>query len=571
MTPDRRALLASLAAVGVGPALFHRAVVAQVERGKAITAQMLKDAEWIAGITLHEDDRARVAAAVTSTLRGVASLREVEIAYDVPPAMHFNPLPGSPTNGEPTGTVTAPAVAPPRPARDTDLAFQSVTTLGHLIRTKQVSSRELTRLYLDRLSEYDPLLKFMVTLTDDLALKQAARADEETAAGKHRGPLHGIPWGAKDLMAIPGYKTTWGAGHYQEQVLDGTATVARKLEDAGAVLVAKLTLGALAMGDRWFGGMTRNPWNPLVGSSGSSAGSASATTAGCVGFAIGSETYGSIVSPSTRCGTTGLRPTFGRISRAGCMTLSWSLDKLGPMARSVEDCALILGTIHGADPLDPAAQTRPFHWPGTKPIKEIRVGYFEKQTSEADLAILRDIGVTLVPMTLPTDLPAGAILNIILTAECATAFDDITRAGIREGLGQSWPTTFREGRFITAVDYLRANRVRSLLIQAMDKVFENVDLYIGGRDLAITNLTGHPTICMPGRFVSQDAVTPEVHPGTAAVAGGNGLTAIRSQRVEIPSAVTMTGRLFGETDLLTVAKAYQDITGFHRKRPPAVS
>jgi Asp-tRNA(Asn)/Glu-tRNA(Gln) amidotransferase A subunit family amidase len=251
-----------------------------------------------------------------------------------------------------------------------------------------VTSVELTRLYLARLRKYDGLLKRVVSYTDELALMQAERADRELAEGRYRGSLHGIPWGAKDLIAYPGYKTTWGAGHFKEQSIDAKATAAARLDDAGAVLVAKTTLGALAMGDQWFGGMTRNPWNVKQGSSGSSAGTASAVAAGLVPFGIGSETLGSIVSPATRCGVTGLRPTFGRGSRAGCMTLCWSLDKLGPMARSVEDCALVLGAIHGADPLDPASVTRPFSWPGTRSLRELRVGHFDG-TPDNELQVRR--------------------------------------------------------------------------------------------------------------------------------------------------------------------------------------
>jgi Asp-tRNA(Asn)/Glu-tRNA(Gln) amidotransferase A subunit family amidase len=352
--------------------------------------------------------------------------------------------------------------------------------------------------------------------------------------------LHGIPWVAKDLIAYPGYKTTWGAAHFKNQTIDAKATVAERLDAAGAVLVAKTTLGALALGDQWFGGMTRNPWNTKSGSSGSSAGTASSVAAGLTAYGLGSETLGSIVSPSTVCGVTGLRPTFGRVSRHGCMALCWSLDKIGPMSRSVEDCALVLGAIHGSDGKDATVQNRPFNWPGKRPLKELRVGYFEKGTAAADQKVLKELGVQLVPITLPR-ATAQTVIGIILDAEAGAAFDDITRAGVAEdGIGKFWPNTFRRARFISAVDYLRAQRARTQVMREMAKVFETIDCYIGGNDLQITNMTGHPTLCMP-----------------------NGFT-----RLGTPTAVTFTGKLFGETDLLTLARAFQEATGHHLKRPP---
>jgi Asp-tRNA(Asn)/Glu-tRNA(Gln) amidotransferase A subunit family amidase len=390
------------------------------------------------------------------------------------------------------------------------------------------------------LKKYDPALLCVVSLTEELAPKHAAAADREIAAGRYRGPLHGIPWGAKDLISYPGYKTTWGAGPFKEQTLNVKATVARKLEEAGAVLVAKLTLGALAQGDNWFGGTTRNPWNVKQGSSGSSAGSASAVVAGLVGFAIGSETLGSIVSPCTRCGASGLRPTFGRISRAGCMTLSWTMDKLGPICRSIEDCALVLGAIHGADAGDAAAVDRPFRWPCPRDLRSLRVGYVEGKKDAKDrkeLEVLRELGVKLVPIEMPTKYSAET--STILNAECAAAFDELTRNGVNEGIG-SWGGTFRQGQFVPAVEYIRANRIRTLLMRDMETIFEKVDLYAGGFfDLGITNLTGHPTAVMPnGEYKANEILS-----------------------------MMFTGRLFGETELLAVAHSYQQATGHHLKRP----
>jgi Asp-tRNA(Asn)/Glu-tRNA(Gln) amidotransferase A subunit family amidase len=550
-SPTRRQVLKSLAAAGVGTAVFQRALAADAEQSAAVTAEMIQQAEWVAGITLGEAERKDLAKSLTQIVREIRAVRNVPVPYDVPPALVFDPAPWLPPMTGPIrrGAEPISAVAPRKPDAADDLAFLPVTALSALIRTRQVSSVELTKLYLERLKKYDPTLHCVVTLTEDVGIKQAEQADREIAAGRYRGPLHGIPWGAKDLIAYPGYKTTWGAGHFKDQTIEGKATVARRLEEAGAVLVAKLTLGALAMGDVWFGGMTRNPWDPNEGSSGSSAGSASAAVAGLIGFGIGSETLGSIVSPCTRCGATGLRPTFGRISRAGCMALSWSMDKLGPIARSVEDCVLVFAAIHGADGQDPAAVDRPFAWPPPRDLRTLRVGYVEgrKPAEERDeLKVLRDLGVQLAPIKLPDNLPVGA-LGFILSTEAATAFDDITRQGVSEGLGL-WARTFREKRFISAVDYLRANRVRTLLMRAMDEVMRTVDLYVGStrQELLITNLTGHPTVVLPnGTRISRD---------------GKG--------VETPTSLTFTGRLYGETELLAVAHAYQQAVGQHLKRPP---
>lgn len=550
---DRRHLFKSLAALGVGSPAFQLALAAEVLRDdppkvepiKTITSEMVQQAEWIAGLTLTDDERKRVAAGLTRSLTALNAARAIPLANSVAPAIQFNPAPGMPPSTEGRGKVETPKIAAKKPAADEDLAFASVAQLGDWLKTKQVSSVELTKLSLSRLKKYDPALLCVVTLCEDLALQKAKTADEEIAAGKYRGPLHGIPWGAKDLIAYPGFPTTWGAEHYKKQSFEAMATVAKKLDDAGAVLVAKLTLGALALGDVWFGGMTRNPWNVKQGSSGSSAGSASATSAGLVPFAIGSETLGSIVSPSTRCGVTGLRPTFGRVSRAGCMALSWTMDKIGPLTRSVEDCALVFSAIHGADPLDPTSVERPFHWPASSKLKDLKVGYIETRKAvdeREELKVLKELGVHLVTIELPNKFPLSAI-SAVLDVESATAFDELPRGNIRDGYGTYWANTFRQGQFITAVEYIRANRLRTLLMQEIAKVMETVDLYVGGNDLVITNLTGHPSVCLP-----------------------NGL--VKNGGTDVPKALTFTGRLYGETNLLAVAHAYQVATGFHLKRPP---
>jgi Asp-tRNA(Asn)/Glu-tRNA(Gln) amidotransferase A subunit family amidase len=549
MTVSRRDLLEVMAGLGIGNAAFRKSIAVAAEgrsEGEVITAEMVANAEWVAGITLTDDERRIVATSMTFARKNIAALQKVAIGYAIPPAVQFDPVPGEHPSREGRGTVEPlkPAGPVARPAGDADLAFLSIGKLAELIRTRKISSTELTKIYLARLKKYDPALHCVVSLTEELALQQARQADQDNAAGKYRGPLHGIPWVAKDLIAYPGYRTTWGAGHFKDQVIDQRATVASRLDAAGTVLVAKSTLGALAWGDRWFGGLTRNPWDVTRGSSGSSAGTASAVAAGLCAFGLGSETLGSIVSPSTECGVTGLRPTFGRVSRHGCMPLAWTLDKVGPMARCVEDCALVLGAIHGHDGLDPTAIDRPFHWPARRPVKQLRVGHLvmkdEPALPPADMEVLEGLGVQLVPITLPLDM-AENIIRTILDAEAATVFDDITRAGVKDDIGL-WPATFRRGRFVTAVVYLRAQRARTLLMREMARVFEKVDAYActQGTDLAVANLTGHPTLCLPNGFTR----------------GGR------------PTALTFTGKLFGETELLSLAKSYQDETGHHLKRPP---
>ncbi len=543
----RRTILEALAALGVGSSVFQRALAAQVAQRAAVTPEMIKQAEWIAGLDLTEQERASTARSLERSLSSFGELRKVEIGYDVAPALTFFPVPPRPASdvrrnqAKPIDTGT-----PRRPESDDALAFLPVTELSALVRSRQVSSMELTRLYLARLKRFDPLLKCVVTLTEELALKQAARADQEIASGHYRGPLHGIPWGAKDLIAYPGYPTTWGATPFKNRVIDQKATIASRLEEAGAVLVAKLTLGALAQGDQWFGGRTRSPWDPRDGSSGSSAGSAASVAAGLVGFAIGSETLGSIVSPCRACGATGLRPTFGRVSRQGCMTLAWTMDKLGPIARSVEDCALVFDAIHGADGLDFAAVDQPFQWPPQVSLERLKIGYIEERGRSADereeLLILRKLGFELVPITLPDNLPVWAV-TLMLGTEAATVFDEITRKHITEGLN-TWPETFRNGQFVPAVEYLRAARVRTKLMQAMAERMAAVDLYVGsGLDLPITNLTGHPSVVFPVGFRTRNG---------------------RSR----PGSVTLTGRLYDESTLLAVAHAFQQATGDHRRQPP---
>ncbi|HEX9731883.1 MAG TPA: amidase [Thermoanaerobaculia bacterium] len=567
----RRRILQLLTAAGVGNAVFARAFAALAEEAPRVTAAMIERAEWIAGVELTPEERELMLEGVNELVAAYETNRLVEIDNGVAPALVFQPVTPRP-HVEPVEAVpTTAGTEPGRPESDVDLAFAPVSQLAALLRTRQVSAVELTRLYLERLERLDPRLRCVITLTPELALEQAERADREIAHGHYRGPLHGVPWGAKDLLAVPGYPTTWGAMPYKDQVRPDKATVVSRLEDAGAVLAAKLTLGALAWGDVWFGGTTKSPWNLEQGSSGSSAGSASAVAAGLVGFAIGTETWGSIVSPATRCGATGLRPTFGRVSRHGAMALSWSMDKIGPLARSVEDCALVFAAVAGADGLDDAAVDGPFRWPWGRDLRTIRVGYaaalFEEDRAAAvegeeekalarewqeldlrTLEVLRSLGIEPVPISLPERYPVES-LSFILTAEAACAFDELTRSGrddllVRQ-VARAWPNEFRQGQTIPAVEYLRANRIRSLLMREMEERLAGVDVYVapsyGGDNLLLTNLTGHPAVVLPNGFRAGD--------GT-------------------PTSITFMGRLHGESALLAVAHAYQQATDFHLRRPP---
>ena len=519
------------------------------------TKNDIAGAEKLIALTFTDAERDSMQGDLADYRKGYEALRDLPIPNDVPPALVFNPAPGRDLRvaGKPQRIEWSKPKGIKRPARLEDVAFWSVRDLAELIRTRQVTSTELTQMYLARLQRFGPKLECVVSLTEERAFASAKKADEEIKKGHYRGILHGIPYGAKDLLAVQGYKTTWGSAPYKEQNFNETATVIKRLDDAGAVLIAKLTLGELAWGDVWFGGMTRNPWNLEEGSSGSSAGSASATSAGCVAFAIGTETWGSIVSPSTRCGVTGLRPTFGRVSRAGAMALSWSMDKIGPICRTVEDCGIVLDAIKGPDGLDPAVIDAPFTYSAKTKLSDLKIGYvkslFEedypnKANDVATLEKLRQLGATLVPIELPK-VPS-APLACILTAESAAAFDDLTRSNHDDMMARqvrnAWPNTFRAARFIPAVEYIQANRARTILMREMEKL--PVDVYItpafGGDNLLYTNLTGNPCVVLPNGFNDKGR----------------------------PTSITFMGRLFEEGKVLTVAKAYQDATDFHLKHPP---
>jgi Asp-tRNA(Asn)/Glu-tRNA(Gln) amidotransferase A subunit family amidase len=607
---DRRAFLAVCSRLGLTTTLLPGVLWGMAEEKNKITREMIDSAASIADVHIGDEYKDMMLEGLNGYSESFEAIYQLHIKNDVAPAVIFDPvLPGMKfeTERRPLKISAAPNVAGAAPKNLEDVAFYSVRQLSELVRTRKVSSSALTEMYIARLKRYDPVLKCVITLTEDRATTHAREADREIAAGKYRGPLHGLPWGAKDLLAVKGYRTTWGAGGFEEQKFEEDATVVQRLDAAGAVLVAKLTLGALAQGDKWFGGMTRNPWNARQGSSGSSAGSASATAAGCVAFAIGSETLGSISSPSTRCGTTGLRPTFGLVPRTGAMALSWTMDKLGPICRGVEDTAIVLSAIYGPDGHDRTVHNVAFNWDANLDWRKLRVGYLkgdfelqpppqppapakEKELSaeekkkqeedaanralamarreydhkfdEAALVKLRALGVNLIPVEFPK-FPYQAMRSI-LVAEAAAAFDDLTRSGRDKLLTQQtrddWPNTFRSARFIPAVEYLQASRARTTAMELAAKVFEQVDVIVAptfSTQLLITNLTGHPALILPNGFRGDDAPKPRVRENGEVDAGGPGT----------PLSLTFLGQLYGEAKMLALAKAYQDATDFHRKQP----
>lgn len=522
-----------------------------------ITSEIANYASKLFGIEFSAAERDSMVDVLNNQLLGFERVRKIPLTNDVAPALLFDPVPvgfefektRKPFKASGIGKVSLP--------KDRDsLAFFTVAQLGELIRTKQISSVELTQFFIARLKKYSPTLFNVITLTEELAIQQATQADLEIKSGKYRGPLHGIPYGAKDLLSKKGYPTTWGSNIYKTQQLPYDATVIQKLEKAGAVLVAKMSLGEFAMGDVWFGGMTRNPWNTKTGASGSSAGSGSAVSAGCLPFAIGTETLGSIVSPSTVNGVTGLRPTFGRVSRFGAMALSWSMDKIGPMTRSVEDCALIFNVIQGPDGQDATARDVPFNYEPLKTLKGTRIGYLKKSfestypnraNDSITLAKLRELGAELVPFELPS-YPVGD-LTITIGVESGAAFDELTLTNKDDQMVRqtknAWPNRFRSARFIPAVEYVQAQRVRTKMIQDLYQVLkkERFDVYItpvnAGGNLTYTNLSGHPSICLPNGF------------------NRNGL----------PTSITLSAQLYAEAKLLAVAKMVQDATDWHKKHP----
>jgi Asp-tRNA(Asn)/Glu-tRNA(Gln) amidotransferase A subunit family amidase len=622
----RRHFLSVCSALGLGHTLLPGALfaltaqAAQSQTDPAhsptrITAAMIDAAATIAGITIEDGQKAMMLDGLNNQRDDVFEIRKLPLPNSVAPAFIFDPVPGGMTLDtvkKPLRVSAAPDVRAlmSKFSGSTEnateaLAFLTVRELAELIRTKRVSSTTLTKMYLARLKRLNAKLYCVITLTEERALKQAAAADAEIAAGKYRGPLHGIPWGAKDLLAVKGYPTTWGAAGYEKQMFDDDAEVVKRLDAAGAVLIAKLAMGALAQGDLWFGGRCRNPWNTQQGSSGSSAGSASAAAAGCVGFAIGTETLGSISSPSTRCGATGLRPTYGFVPRTGAEALSWSMDKIGPITRSVEDCALVLSAIYGPDGHDLAVKPAAMNWDADFDWRKLRIGYikaafdapvmpalkaptsggdiemenyrkrmervkngmananYDLKYASAALNAIRKMGVNLIPIEIP-NLPFSSMVPL-LEAEGAAAFDELTRSGRDKLLtGQEsfdWPNNFRVARFYSAVDYIQAMRARTLAIAAMDALFKTVDIIVTpsqGAQLTATNLTGQPAVIVPNGFRGPDA-PPSPNPKDGAVdnAGGPGT----------PVSITFLGGLYADARVAAFARAYQEATGFHRVHP----
>ena len=528
------------------------------------TGPILRDdvlaAQKLINLDFSDDEVDTMLSYLEDNRKGYDTMRTFSLENDIEPAVSFDPYPMDleivPSKGLHVWQVDENVKLP----KDKDaIAFLSIRELAGLIKSRQISSVELTKIYLERIKKYDPKLQAFITVTEDLALSQAQKADEEISMGKYKGPLHGIPYGIKDLAAVPGYPTTWGAAPYKDQVINETATVAKKLEEAGAVLLGKLVSGSLARGDIWFGGKTKNPWDLNQGATGSSAGSGSATSAGLVGFSIGTETLGSIISPSTRCGVTGLRPTFGAVSRTGFMTLSWSMDKVGPICRFATDCAIVYDYIRGQDGRDRSVQDVSFELLGVSDLKNLKVGYFysqfESDTSsnhihnQRTLEEFSKLGIELEKAELPKDYPFN-VFDIILRAESGAFFDQLILSGrdslmVEQDKG-SRANSLRQSRFIPAVEYLQANRHRRMLIEEMHRMIKEYDVVIsptfGGRQMLITNLTGHPALSLPNGFDKKGR----------------------------PTSITLVGNYFDEAKILALAEAYQKKYPYHGMVPKGI-
>ncbi|MEO6693897.1 MAG: amidase [Ignavibacteria bacterium] len=484
------------------------------------------------------------------------NMRKVELSNNVPPAYNFNPFPPGKIFGKVRRKfVSSDYNKTELPANINELAFYSIGQLAELIQKKEISSVQLTKFFIERLRKYSSELRCVITFTDSIALADAGKADFEINSGSYKGLLHGIPFGIKDMYSTVNYNTTFGTPPYKNQLINEDATIVKKLKEAGAIMIAKLSLGELAMDDVWFGGMTRNPWDTSKGSSGSSAGPASSVSAGLLPFAIGSETWGSIVSPSTVCGVTGLRPTYGRVSKYGAMALSWTMDKVGPICRNAEDCAIVLNVIAGVDGKDQSAIDLPFNYSPEVDLKKIKIGYFKsdfdkdtlnKPFNNSAMDQLKKMGAQLIPLDLP-DMPIYD-MSILLNCEAASAFDQLTLSDMDDQMVQqnlySWPNFFRAAHFIPATEYIRANRLRYLLIGKMEDIMKQVDVCIApslaGDNLLITNLTGHPSMVIPNGFSDPKK----------------------------PVSIVFTGQLFEEGKLVAITKKYQDATGFHLTHPP---
>ena len=548
--------------------------------GPEVSLTTFAEAEKLVQFPLSDSERAMAAASWRRTLASVyerrTGSRKLELESTLAPAMQWDPmLPGVKGGSQSDRFVRSSGPAVALPKKDEDIAFAPVTQLARWIETHQLTSERLTKIYLERLERFNSQLRCAITITRDHALQQAKLADEEIANGKYRGPLHGIPFGVKDLLDTAGIPTTYGAEPYRNRIPAEDSAVVKRLYAAGAVLVAKLSLGALALNDVWFGGQTMNPWLPEEGSSGSSAGPGAATAAGLVGFSIGSETGGSIVSPSMRCGVTGLRPTYGRVPRTGAMTLCWSLDKLGPMTRGVEDALLVLHAISGPDEGDLASVPSHLDFDATTAVKGLRVGYFpawmaQRPATEVDRAALdtaKKLGMQLTEVSLP-NWPYDS-LNLILFAEGAAAFEDLALNG---GLGElkmqvpdAWPNIFRQARFLSAVDFVQADRLRRKVAQEMARVLSQVDLLLvpslRDENLVITNFTGHPSLTLRAGFVEVNQARSDWAPDPE-----HPLPTFNPPR-RVPHGVTLIGRLFDEGTLGSVGIALERAFGVAGERP----
>ncbi len=523
-----------------------------------ITKDILTSAEKIAGLSFTDKERNQMLKGLNNSRSNYLQLRKTKMDHGISPVLYFNPqLPDIDYSQiqKPIKITNYSDIE--IPTNFEDIAYFSLPQLAHLLRNRKISSVELTKLYFRRLKRYNPKLECVITFTEDIALKQAKQADSEIGQGQYRGPLHGIPYGIKDLFAYPGLPTTWGAKPYKDQIINEKATVIQRLEDAGAVMIAKLAMGELGDDNVWFGGKTKSPWNLEKGAGGSSSGSAAATAAGLVGFSIGSETWGSIIHPSDRCGTTGLRPTYGRVSRFGAMTLSWSMDKLGPICRTVEGCAIVFDAIYGPDSKDLTIRDIPFNWDSSQGIDKIRVGYtktlFEqerpyKEHDDQTLKVLESMGLKLIPIELP-DISINT-LYIIILAEAATVFEELILSDQDDLLETELSNSFRMARLVPAVEYLKANRLRRIIMEEMAELFTQVDVFLTPTidhtqnfwtttSNFLSNLTGHPAVVVPNGFKNDN----------------------------MPTSITFIGDLYKETETLYVAKAYQDATDFHLRYP----
>ena len=522
-----------------------------------LTIKDIPAAERVIGLQFKQAERDSLFDDVKNSVKEYNKMRQYKLDNSVPLSTWQTPvLPGMEFNRKQNRVKWNIVSNISMPKNKNELAFYSVLELASLIKNKKISSVELTKFFIERLKKYGDTLQCVISITETIAMQQAEQADAEIAVGKYRGPLHGIPYGLKDLFAVKGTKTTWGAAPYKDQRIEEDAFVFTKLKEAGAVLIAKFTLGALAMGDYWYGGRTKNPWNLQRGSSGSSAGSTAATIAGLVPFAIGTETWGSIISPATNCGATGLRPTFGSTSRTGAMALSYSLDKIGPICRSAEDAAIVFNFIHGTDGKDQAAVNMPFNYTGKVDLSKIRIAYAKNYFDRGDtlgnelkvLEVYKKLGANLIPVDFPDSTVYNFdIMGTIISAECAAQFDEFTRSEMDDMMTRQrkgdWPNQFRSARFIPAVEYINAYRHRYVLMQKVNAVINQYDVFIcptyGGNQVAITNLTGHPALCFPTGF----------------------------NKNKLPTNITLVGNLYSEATLLAVAKAYQDATDFNKQHP----